>query len=56
MCRPLARQRLQVGLLALLTFHLHLLCDLATRWDAEVVRTLRARFLGEGRPESPPQP
>ena len=28
-CVALARQRLQVGLLALLTFHLHLLCDLA---------------------------
>ncbi|HYO73377.1 MAG TPA: metal-dependent hydrolase [Archangium sp.] len=114
-CVALARQRLQVGLLALLAFHLHLLCDLAgsgpgwpiwyfwptslrewfwdgqwdlaswqnsviglaatlvclacalryrrtavellsTRWDAEVVRTLRARFLGEGKPESPPQP
>lgn len=114
-CAVLSRQRLQVGLLALVAFHLHLLCDLAgsgpgwpiwyfwptsqlewfwdgqwdlaswqnsviglaatlvclgcalryrrtavellsTRWDAEVVRTLRARFLGEHSPESPPSP
>ncbi|QRN96060.1 metal-dependent hydrolase [Archangium violaceum] len=112
-CAMLARQRLRVAALALLAFHLHLLCDLAgsgpgwpiwyfwptsrtewfwegqwdlaswqnsligmtvttlclacalryrrtvvevfsTRWDAEVVRALRARFLGEGRGEGRP--
>lgn len=106
-CAALARSRRAVAALALLAFHLHLLCDLAgsgpgwpiwyfwptsrhewfwdgqwdlaswqnglvglvatllclacalryqrtavellsTRWDAEVVRTLRARFLREG--------
>ncbi|NTX06198.1 metal-dependent hydrolase [Myxococcus sp. CA040A] len=111
-CMGLARQRLRVGLLALGTFHLHLLCDLAgsgpgwpiyyywptsfrewfwqgqwnlsswqnaviglittlacfacalrwrrtfvellsPRWDAEVTKTLRRRFLGEREAPAP---